>query len=319
MTNNDKRPLGFVNRRGHSQSDISSAELSELSIDEQPTTNTPEESVVPKQEKPKDAKKPVKPAKNKQQQPVRRKRSFAWSRKKTLILIIVILAIIAVPIIFGEVLRAQYLASAKSAKESVKTLATNDILPMQKKDEYTAAQLRTTTEKLEKIRDDMCPGALLDNIALLYPRAKEAHAACIAQRTKIASVATAQRDMLNMLVYIEGTNAILTRVGTPTGEAFAVVATEQSNWQSATDELKKLNAPTPLKTAHEQLVAAALSITDGWSKLNTAGNDQNAANFQAAEEQLTKGYEAVRATKAVYIESVNGEQASLTTASKNLY
>lgn len=317
MTNNDKRPLGFVNRRGHSQHDISSAELSELSIDEQPTTDAPEVA-APKEQKSTTQKPAQKPTKSKAQV-VRRKRSFAWSRKKTLIVVIVILAIIALPVIFGEVLRAQYLASAKSAKESVKALATNEILPMQKKDEYKAAQLRTTTEKLEKIRDDMCPGALLDNIALLYPRAEEAHAACIAQRTKIASVATAQRDMLNMLVYIEGTNAILTRVGTPTGEVFAVVATEQSNWQSATDELKKLNAPTTLKAAHEQLVTAAASITDGWSKLNTAGNDQNAANFQAAEEQLTKGYEAVRATKAVYIESVNGKQATLTTASKNLY
>lgn len=321
----EKRPLGFVNRRGHNQGDISASELADLSIDDQPVATdsdvsetTPADSKAKpgrkSTDKPRNTKVDKKPVDSK---PVRRRRSFSWSRKKTLILAGVILVVIAIPIVSGEILRAQYLASTNSAKQAVSALSAETIA-MQKKDEYNSKQLRALTEKLEGIRDDMCPGALLDNIALLYPRADEAHDTCIAQRTKIAGLATAQRDMVNMFAYIESVNAVLARVGTPAGDAYAVVATQQSNWQSAQDELKKLNAPTELKAAHEQLLVAVASITDGWSKLNVASNDQNAANFQAAEEQLAKGYDAVRATKGAFVQAVNAKQGSITIAARSL-
>ena len=323
---NEKRPLGFVNRRGHNQGDISASELADLSIDDQPVVTSIDaadmtKDVAPESKAKTDSKTTKKPRKERKvpvnTKPIRRKRSFSWSRKKTLILAGVILVVIAIPIVSGEILRAQYLASTNSAKQAVSALSAETIA-MQKKDEYNSKQLRALTEKLEGIRDDMCPGALLDNIALLYPRADEAHDTCIAQRTKIAGLETAQRDMVNMFAYIESVNAVLARVGTPDGDAYAVVATQQSNWQSAQDELKKLNAPTELKAAHEQLVVAVASITDGWSKLNVASNDQNAANFQAAEEQLAKGYDAVRATKATFVEAVNAKQGSITIAARSL-
>lgn len=317
---NGKRPLGFVNRRGHARSEVSVAELAGLSIDEQPVVSEdstvlspdPEATVTTKKPRPK--KKPEKPSGD---TPIRRKRSFAWSRQKTLIVIAVIILLVAIPVIVGEVLRGQYIASASSAKSTVQRLST-EALDLQKKDTYGSKDLRALTDKLEHARDEMCPGALLDNIALLYPRARDAHQACIAQRTKIATLATHQRDMVNMLSYIESVNALLERVGTPTGEAFAVVATEQSNWHSATDELKKLSPPTTLKTAHDQLLAATTSIADGWSKLNVASNDQNAADFQAAEEQLTKAYDAARASKAAYMDAVKNKQAAISTAARHL-
>lgn len=322
MTSPDssKRPLGFVNRRGHSQGDIPASELADLSIDDQPVVTDPVEAkqddttTAPKRT----SKKVKKDTTGGTDKPVRRKRSLAWSRKRSLILVAAIILLVAIPVLIGEILRGQYLASAHSAQKAVGTIVAQDILPTQKKDVYTAKQLAAATDKLEAVRDDMCPGALLDNVALLYPRAKDAHETCIAERTKIASVVTAQRDITNQFAYIERVNAVFVRVGTPSDEAFAVVATQQSNWQSVQDELKKLNAPDTMKTAHEQLLTAVASINDGWSKLNVASNDQNAASFQAAEAQLAKGYDAVRATKAAYLSAVTDKQAMLTTAARNL-
>lgn len=308
--NNDKRPLGFVNRRGHN-ADVSAAELDSLSIDAQPEP-------VKSTDQPEPPKKTLKkkPVKNKKS---RTRRHAKWTRKKTLILVIVLLVIVAVPVLIGEALRAQYLASASAAESSLRAIVKDDVLPLQKKSDINSKQVSAVTDKLEDVRDSMCPGGLLDNIASLYPRSHEAHEQCIAERGKIAALVTQMRDMVGMLAYVESINAALAPVSAQSTDAFAVIATQQSNWQQVNEKLEKLSAPTPLKTANDQLVAAVKSITDGWSKLNVANNAQNAADFQAAEKQLSDGYVAVRASKDVFAVAITDKQATITKLSQDLY
>lgn len=311
MTDNEKRPLGFVNRRGHN-SDVSSDELDSLSIDAQP-------EVEPASEQPKSSKKPKDTKKSAGAKRPKTRRHAKWTRKKTFILAAVILVLVAIPVITGEVLRVQYLASASVAESSLKTIVTNDVLPLQKKSDITAKQVSAVTDKLEEVRDSMCPGGLLDNIAMIYPRSQEAHRDCIAERGRIASLVTQMHDMVNILAYIESINAALAPVSAASTDAFAVIATQQSSWQQVSESLQKLNAPTPLKTANDQLVTAVKSITDGWSKLNVANNAQNAADFQAAEKQLSDGYVAVRASKDVFAVAITDKQTTISKLSQDLY
>ena len=329
MSDDSKRPLGFVNRRGHSAAEIDAADLDGLSIDSQPESVSSEQSQKPKKTKdksqrmaeskevvkPKTAGDKPKPDKNKP----RVRRHAKWTRKKTFILIGIILVLLAVPILIGEVLRAQYLASTSAAESSLKVIVTNDVLPLQKKSDITAKQVSAVTDKLEEVRDGMCPGGLLDNMATIYPRSQQAHSECIAERGHIASLVTQMRDMVSMLAYIESINAALAPVSAQPTDAFAVIATQQSSWQQVSESLQKLSAPTPLKTANDQLVAAVKSITDGWSKLNVANNAQNAADFQAAEKQLSDGYVAVRASKDAFATAISSKQAIISSLSQNLY
>lgn len=305
--NSEKRPLGFVNRRGH-DTDISASDLADLSIDAQP-----EEKIEPVGVK---GSKKLHRAASKSP---KTRRQTKWSHKKTLILVAIVVLLIAIPVLAGEILRAQYLASASAAKDSLKATISQDVLPLQKKADITAKQVSAVTDKLEGVRDGMCPGGLLDNMASLYPRAKSAHSECIGQRGRIASLVTQLRDMEKMLSYIENMNDALATVNTPTTDAYAVIATQQTNWQSVSEALGKLNPPSDLKSGHDQLVAAVKSISDGWSKLNVANNAQNAADFQAAEKQLNEGYVAVRASKAVFAAAIADQQASVSALASHLY
>ena len=301
----DKRPLGsagFTNRRGHN-TDVSAQELEGLSIDDQPVSR---EKADPTLLKSKNPKKP------------RTRRHVTWSRKKTIITAAIVVVVIAIPVLLGELLRAQYLASAGSAQSSMHAIITGDVLPMQKKSDITSKQVSAVTDKLETVRDSMCPGGLLDNMAMLYPRAKDAHQKCIDGRGKIASLVTQLRDMVAMLGYIETLNAALAPVSASSSDAFAVIATQQSNWQQLNEKLVKMNAPTSLKTANDQLVSAVKSITGGWSKLNVANNAQNATDFQAAERQLADGYSAVRASKDAFATAIATKQATISTLSRQL-
>lgn len=302
-----KRPLGFVNRRGH-DADVSAADLASLSIDAQPEETSEPVVVKGSKKSPKSASKPPKT-----------RRHARWSRKKTCIVVAIVVLLIAIPVLAGEILRAQYLASTAAAKDSLKTIVSKDVLPLQKKADITAKQTSAVTDKLENVRDSMCPGGLLDNMASVYPRAKSAHGECIDQRGRIASLVTQLRDMEKMLSYIESLNTALAVVNTPTTDAYAVIATQQSNWQSVSEALGKLNPPTTLKSGHDQLATAVKSISDGWSKLNIASNAQNTADFQAAEKQLNDGYVAVRASKAVFAEVITDKQATISKLSAHLY
>ncbi len=307
MSGNEKRPLGFVNRRGHN-ADISTQDLDGLSIDDQPKVDLADQTT------PKVAKKPGKTPKK-----PKARRHAKWTRRHTIILIAVIIVIIAIPVVVGEILRAQYAASSEAAKASLKTVVASDVLPLQKKSEITSKQVSGVTDKLESIRDSMCPGGLLDNMATFYPRARAAHQECIDERGKIASLVTQLRDMVSMLAHLESITAALAPVSGQATDVFAVIATQQSSWQQVSESLQKLKAPATLKAADDQLVAAVRSITDGWSKLNIANNAQNAADFQAAEKQLSDGYGAVRASKDAFATAIADKQTNITKYSQDLH
>lgn len=295
-----KRPLGFVNRRGNN-ADVSSDDLEGLSIDTQPTAPVDDTTT------------PNPKAKTPKKKPSRRgKKRFTWSRKRTIITVSIVAAVVLIPIIFGEIMRAQYNSSTESAQASVQNIIKNDVMPLQQQETVTSKQMSEVTVKLETVRDDMCPGGLLDNASKLYPRSQEAYDACIAERGEIAGVATQMRDMTSMLAYIENTNAALAIVITPSTDEFAVIATQQSNWQQATAALEKVSPPTQLKPSYDQLLIGSKQITDGWSKLNTANNDQDAAVFQAAEAQLAEGYAAVRSSNDTAKTAINEKQTNLT-------
>jgi len=302
MNGDGKRPLGFVNRHGH-QTDFESVDLTDVAIDAEPTTTEPSNEMKKG---------------DKRLAKLRRRRHLKWSRKKTLIVVAIAAILIIVPVVTGEILRVQYLASADSGKSALKAIVTNDVMPLQKKSDLTSKQLSGVTDKLEQARDGMCPGGFLDNLAMIYPRSKSAHETCINERGKIASLVTQLRAMEKILAHIESVNVALAPVTAPTTDAFAVIATQQSNWQSVSENIQKLTPPTELKLAHDQLVAAVKAVTDGWSKLNVANNEQNAANFQAAEKQLTDGYAAVRVSREAFTKVITDKQSAISPLATHL-
>lgn len=311
MTPPDKRPLGFVNRRGHKQHDISADELSNLSIDDQPSAQ-PDHIVIGQTTPSHRQTDDNHPSSSRP----RTRRSPKWNRKKSVVVTLIIVGIIVIPIGIGEALRIQYTASASAARQALRSLVASDVLPLQHKMTITAAELSTITLKLQTIRNDMCPGAIIDNMASLYPPARAAYDRCIAQRSALNQIITAQQRLTSSVTYIEKMTSILKRVVTPTTDSFAVITNQQSDWQAVSDQLTSLSPPLELKTGHLALIDGVSKVRDGWSKLNIANTEQNAQAFTAAEQQLSDGYSDVRKSETIFNEAITKEQVAMTEASK---
>jgi len=314
-----KKDETFINRHGR-RLGVTTAELSELSIDEAPKIETDAEEVATSRSKATKHKKSPKttPQVAVTKDPSHARRRLHFTRKTKLVMGAIVIVLIAIPIITGEALRAQYVGSAASAKEDFKRLVNTDVRPQQKSAELTSKQLLVTITKLETIRDAMCPGALWDNVATLYTRAQTAHSACIAERGRIASLSTQLRTLQKELAYAEFIDTALTQVTAPSTDAFAVISAQQDNWKQAQEKIAKITPPSELVAAHLQLTTAARTIVDGWSQLNIANNEQNTDNFAAAEKQLGEGYDAVRASKELFANKMIAQQNVITVTAQKI-
>lgn len=296
--NNDQEPF-FVNRHGKKVTQDGA------------TLETPpseEKFIAPAAQVEKPTEKPKK---------IRKKRNKKPVKKTLLILSVILLGLLLIPVVGGELVRARYVSSRDGAKAELVEYATKTVIPQQKK-RVTLAQLNDAGTKVEKIRDDACDGGLTDNLAMIYPRARTAFDECITLKQKVAAVAVNLRDIESQARYLEALAPALSTATKPTTDEFAVISAQLTNWQILNEELAKLSPAATQRAAHDQLKLQTKAIVDGWSALNTANNNQDAAAFADAEKKLGEAYEAFRTSSNSLADILNDAQTKLTGSYKAL-
>lgn len=299
---NDQEEKFFVNRHGKRVSSDGAV------FDEPPVAEKIAEPTRPPVAQPVSVPKPKKIQKVRNKKPI---------KKLMLTLLAALLILLLVPIAGGELVRARYLSSREGARTQLVEYANQTVVPQQKK-QVKLAQLSGAADQVEKIRDDACDGGFTDNLAMIYPGAKEAYEQCIAFKQKVATVAVNLRDMENQVRYLEALAPVIEPVAKDTSEGFAIISAQHENWRTLDEALGKLSPSASQRAAHDKLKSQSKAIVDAWSALNTANNNQNAAAFADAEKKLGEAYEALRSSSAVFAGIMNETQTKLTASYKAL-
>ncbi len=262
----------FVNRRGRP---IFQEDLDDLSIDGEKIS--PDPPVAVKQQK-----------KPKKQRP-------SMTKRRKFVVVALVVAVLLSPLVVGEVVRLSYDNSVTGAKENIQRLTQSTVLPLQKKTNATAAQVQHVAEQLGVIRDGLCPGGAVDNVAGLYSRAKEALRQCTSYRVKVASLALSVKELGEQAGYLETIAPLMSSVTVVADDQYAVLSAQAENWKTLFDKLSAVTPPTSLRTAHERLVEYAKQVSSQWTALDGASHAQDMTAFKEAENNLGESYAAVRA------------------------
>lgn len=299
MSEPEEEKTFFVSRRGH-QVGLNQVDLGGIDIDsDQDTTQPPKQSKRSKQINDKEVK-----TVNQAKKPS--------SRKKIIITLLVIF-LLALPLLAGEIVAAQYRNGVTSAKDQLRTLTTETVLPLQKESSVTADQMQSVARDVDKIVGSMCRGGLLDNMASLYPRAKEGLKSCKSAQESYASLTSGLYDLEAQTRYLEKIGVLMKSVATPITDEYAVIGAQQTAWLAAAEGLEKVSPPAAMNAAHEELQKHVVAVADHWSKLNTANNSKDAAGFTQAEKDLATEYEAVRTAGAKFTTTLTSTQQLITT------
>ena len=246
-------------------------------------------------------------------QPLRRKRrKFHLSSVQKRILFIVLAVILIVPFLVGEYVRSAYTGDVSSAKSNISKLFASTLT--QQKNPVTSKSLTDVDNQLSAIRDGLCPGELLDNLAKLYPTAQQAYDGCAAYRSNVAALEGLVSSAAAQTAYLEQLQPLLTSVSKPLEDQFAVLSAQQENWQDFVDGLKRLSVPFTFNAAHAGLVKEAEAVRDQWIALVQASNAQESAAFRTARTKLTESYAAFRAQTSQFSSAVAASQISLSTS-----
>lgn len=246
-------------------------------------------------------------------QPMRRKRrKFHLSSLQKRVLIIIVAVILIVPFLVGEYVRGAYAGDVNSARGSISKLFAATLT--QQKNPVTSKSLTDIDNQLSAIRDGLCPGEFLDNLAKLYPRAQQAYDDCAAYRSNVAALESQISGAAAQMAYLEQLQPLLTGVSKPLEDQFAVLSAQQENWQSFVDGLNRLSVPVTFTAAHGELVTQASAVRDQWIALVQASNVQDSAAFRQARTKLTESFTAFHAQTVQFSSVVNDTQASITKA-----
>ena len=288
----DETPKTFVNRHGHKMGGAIEA----------PPVTEPFHPATP------DTTKPPK---------VKKVRAKKRSKKALVITALVVLAVLLIPVVGGELVRARYLTTRDNARKQLVEYATKTVLPQQKK-QMTVAQLSDATSRIDAIRDHACDGGFNDNLASLYPRAKEAYDQCIAFKHKVAVLASGLHDLESQVRYLQSLSPLLTPIAKGSDEGFAIISAQHENWRAFDESLAKLSPAASQRAAHDAMKTQSKAIVEAWSTLNTANNNQEAAKFSEAEKKLSDGYEAFRSASSSLSAIMKQTQAEIAASYKGL-
>ena len=245
---------------------------------------------------------------------VRKKRSVRLARWQKLALVILILLVVGFPLAIGEYLRVDYDSSAHEAKQRVRTLGEMTLSKSSSENAPSTAVLSSVTKQVEQIRDDMCKGEFFDNLADLYPRAKESLERCFVTRESISALARELSSLYQQKVYTEDLVQILTPLGLDDQGQYANFVAQQEKWKTATEQLKELNPPTTLRESHASVQASAVEIQDVWIQLINANNSEDAAAFSSSEKELAELYEQFRSHQIIFLERIVQTQEAVIAA-----
>lgn len=216
---------------------------------------------------------------------------------------------VAVPIVVGESVRATYEREVSVVKKELTDIF-NDIVERQKKP-VSSETLKASTEKLVKLRDKLCVGGFLDNIAMNYPRSKESYEACSAYRSKIATLAEMVTQATEQMKYLEQLSTILSNITKPLEDQFAVLSAQQENWKAFTSNLEQMTVPATFKNSHAQLIGASNSIRDQWTDLVVAADSLDSAKYSATRSKIASAYGQFEGLHATYSSSVDAHQVDV--------
>ncbi len=242
----------------------------------------------------------------------RKRRTFRLSRVQKLALVGVLIVVVAVPVVVGEYVRGAYAQDVEAAKSSLAKLLS------QQTDSTTGQTLKGVDTELATIRDNLCPGGFLDNLAKLYPRAQQAYDECAAYRSSIAALESLVSSAAEQMIYLEQLQPLLDGVSQPLEDQFAVLSAQQENWQDFVDGLGRLSVPAAFKAAHDGLATQASAVHDQWIALAQASNSEDSIAFREARTKLTEGFAALRAQSAQFSAAVSDTQTVITEAISSL-
>lgn len=230
------------------------------------------------------------------------------SRRALVVFAIIVGVAIGVPLLAAELVTAGYRTGVSSAHEKLKSYVDSAVLPVQKKDHVKADELRTVARGVDGIAHGMCRGGLLDNIAALYPRAKDALGSCKAVQTEFSSLVANLFTLEAQLRTIERANVCLAPAIAPTGDGYAVLGAQRELWHKASECVRGMSPSDQLRKTHGELKKHVEAVADAWRRLDESNSSQDSAGFMSAEKELATEYEAVRATTADVLEVVRVAQ-----------
>lgn len=242
----------------------------------------------------------------------RKRRVFRLTRLQLRILLIVIAVVLLAPVVVGEYVRATYTKNIGDAKSGVSRVFATTL--NQQKSATTSKSLADIGSQLSTIRDGLCPGGFLDNLAELYPRAQAAYADCALYRSSVTVLVDQVNQASSQMAYLESLQPLLEGVLKPLEDQFAVLSAQQENWQTFVDGMNRLSVPLSLSSAHASFLKEAMNVRDQWIALVQATNTQNSAEFSAARTKLTESFTAFRAQTTTFSNVISTSQTNLSKA-----
>lgn len=243
----------------------------------------------------------------------RQPRNIPWKP----IIVGLVIVLVAV-IVIWEVTTAIYRGSIAGAQNQIKSIANTDVAALQQKPDIKAADLDSLVKKYSSVAKGLCPGAMLDNLAKLYPRAAAALEDCATYRSKVEAMSRSLGNLQNQTNYLEKLPSILAPATRPLADQFAVLGSQQENWQSITEGLKGLSPPEQFKSTHDAMVKTANDIMSGWTLAVSATSSRDSADFTKAQDDLGKAYGSFRAQADSLQAVLNATQDQVIKASSNL-
>lgn len=280
----------FINRRGHAVSEVKAA-----------VETLPEP----------DIKQPAKPTVTRRK---RKRLRLSATQKKYIFIALAVL--VAVPFLVGEYAHMTYEGEVSQAKKEISALFSSV-----KTEQTKAMSSKTLTDadkKLGEIRDKLCAGGMLDNIAGLYPRSKTAFEACNTYRSGIATLEDNVNVAAAQMTYLERLQTILSGVTEPLKDQFAVFASQQELWQTCVTSLEQMTVPKTFTDAHKAMLEQATTIRGQWITITQAANVTDAAKFNTARAKLTTAYAAFRDSSNGFSASISANQQALLKAAQGL-
>lgn len=236
------------------------------------------------------------------------------SRRIIIASTLVVLLLGALYVITGEVIAAGYRNGVSDAKKQLTSAVSSTVLPAQKGSTVSADKIHDIASKVNSILSHMCTGGMTDNMAGLYPRANQALHSCQGAQANYSALFHSLSDLEAQARYLEKLDGIMKPISTPITDEYAVIGSQQDAWQAAVDGLKKLSPPSEMQAAHKTLYQHVTAVSEAWSKLNTANNNQDVDGFTTSEKALSTEYDAIRATSPLFTRVLDTTQTGLSAA-----
>ncbi len=229
-----------------------------------------------------------------------------------------IIAMFALVLLIGfgafELITISYSSSVDGAKSALLRLQDSDLQTLQKQESVSSQDINKMKDLITDIRDKLCPGEFVDNLAALYPRAKTTHDTCISYRAKFDTLISALEEMKAKAAYLEQLSPLIKPMTVASNDKFAIISVQRDNWKSLEATMNSLSVPGMLSEEHSALKNAVSDLATTWNDSTDAFNTQNAAVFTEKSILLPAKYDTFRSTADALEASLNKSQQKVTSA-----